>query len=82
VVDSLLKVSTLTLPSLLAHAKMGPSSYGAHEIELTGSTKDSARIQRRIGEGEKVPLAECRLCSFWISQAPWDACLQTRTLPS
>lgn len=34
-VPSLWKVSTLTLPSELAHARVGPSSWGAQLIELT-----------------------------------------------
>lgn len=33
---SLLKVSTDNFPSDEAHARIAPSSWGAHEIEFTG----------------------------------------------
>jgi hypothetical protein len=50
--DSLLNFKTEIFPSLDAHAKMGPSSNGAQEIELTAVVRgaDQGRVDMKGSE--------------------------------
>jgi hypothetical protein len=71
--DLLLNWRTETFPSLDAHARIAPSSYGAQAIELTmNPTKDQRNPTWETWAC--VPLALCPACSLIFSHSAGCPC--------
>lgn len=80
----LLKDKTDSFPSDEAQATIAPSSWGAHETELT--FQDSQLCANEDRRWRNAPEAVCRLCSFILSHVlPCCDCwssFQINTFPS
>ena len=79
-----LNVRTEILPSEEAQARMAPSSWGAHDTELTGIIMFHVKGIAWVKEAQDVPDAVCSECSLIFAHPALAGCcsFQMITFPS